>query len=70
MQNETESIIGNLVPYMINPTWALSMAVFTELTDVEMEINGILTYDRQVMQSEKQTARQPILHAPAMIHRA
>jgi len=27
----------------------LSAAIYTELTDVEYEINGLLTYDREVM---------------------
>ena len=34
---------------MVAPEFSLSAAVYTELTDVEAEINGMLTYDRQVI---------------------
>lgn len=34
---------------MISPEFSLSAAVYTELTDVEAEVNGMLTYDRQVI---------------------
>lgn len=33
---------------MLDPNLALSAAVYTELSDVEAEINGLITYDRQV----------------------
>ena len=34
---------------MVNPEFTLSAAVYTELTDVEAEVNGQVTYDRQVV---------------------
>ena len=37
-----------LRPLMLDPNLALSAAVYTELSDVEAEINGLITYDRQV----------------------
>ncbi len=33
---------------MVNPDYFLSAAVYTEVSDVEAEINGWVTYDRQV----------------------
>lgn len=32
----------------MDPVYELSAAVYTELSDVEAEINGLITYDRQV----------------------
>ena len=34
---------------MASPEFSLCAAVYTELTDVEAEVNGMLTYDRQVI---------------------
>jgi hypothetical protein len=42
-------LIEQLKALMVDPVHALSAAVYTELTDVEAEINGMMTYDRQVM---------------------
>jgi hypothetical protein len=44
--------------YQLNSSEGLSAAVYTQLTDVETELNGILTYDRQVykMDPNKVTA--------------
>jgi beta-galactosidase/beta-glucuronidase len=36
----------------------LSAAVYTQTTDVEIETNGILTYDRKVMKMPEQTLKQ------------
>ena len=41
------SLINNLQP-MIEET-GLSSAVYTQLTDVETEVNGLMTYDRKVI---------------------
>ena len=41
-------IQAGLVQYIMTPQWSLAAAVFTELTDVESEVNGIMTYDRMV----------------------
>ena len=37
---------------MATPEFSLSAAVYTELTDVEAEVNGMLTYDREVMKMD------------------
>ena len=36
----------------------LSAAVYTQLSDIEEEINGILTYDRKVIKLRPQTVRR------------
>ncbi len=41
---------------------ALSAAVYTQTTDVEGEVNGLLTYDREVVKIPVETLRQ--IHAP------
>lgn len=41
---------------------ALSAAVYTQTTDVEGEVNGLLTYDREVVKIPIETLRQ--IHAP------
>ncbi|MFM1802595.1 MAG: hypothetical protein RJA81_1947, partial [Planctomycetota bacterium] len=40
----------------------LSAAIYTQTTDVEIEVNGLLTYDRQVMKFDEAEMRS--LHAP------
>src|SRR5690606_1543741 len=32
----------------------LAAAVYTQLTDVEIEVNGLLTYDRELLKLDKQ----------------
>ena len=34
---------------IISPDKALTGAIYTEITDVEGELNGFITYDRQVV---------------------
>ena len=36
----------------------LSATVYTQLSDVEEETNGILTYDREVLKLEAETVRE------------
>ena len=43
---------------------ALSAAVYTQTTDVEGEVNGLLTYDREVIKIPVATLRQ--IHAPLL----
>ncbi len=43
---------------------ALSAAVYTQTTDVEGEVNGLLTYDREVIKIPVETLRQ--IHAPLL----
>ena len=40
----------------------LAAAIYTQTTDVEIEVNGLLTYDRQVIKFDPETLRE--LHAP------
>lgn len=42
-------LIERLKELMVDPVYDLNAAVYTELSDVEAEINGLITYDRQVM---------------------
>jgi len=41
-------LVEQLKRLMVDPNLALSAAVYTELADVEAEINGMTTYDRKV----------------------
>jgi hypothetical protein len=36
----------------------LSAAIYTQITDVEGEINGILTYDREILKMDKKYLRE------------
>eukprot|EP00891_Asterochloris_glomerata_P008358 jgi/Astpho2/8358/Aster-01423 len=49
LQTRYEGLVQQLVALMIAGDFSLSAAVYTELTDVEAEINGQLTYDRRVV---------------------
>ena len=48
MQVRYLGLVEVLKALMLDPAHALSAAVYTELSDVEAEINGLITYDRQV----------------------
>lgn len=41
-------LVEQLKRLVVDPNLALSAAVYTELADVEAEINGLTTYDRKV----------------------
>lgn len=41
-------LVEKLKELMVDPLYELNAAVYTELSDVEAEINGLITYDRQV----------------------
>ena len=41
-----EELIEKLIPYVSN---GISAAVYTQITDVENELNGLMTYDRAVL---------------------
>jgi hypothetical protein len=36
-----------MLTYLVD--WGFSAAVYTQLTDVEGEVNGLMTYDRKVV---------------------
>ena len=48
MQVRYLGLVEKLKELMVDPVYSLNAAVYTELSDVEAEINGIITYDRQV----------------------
>ncbi|GHF44011.1 glycoside hydrolase [Deinococcus metalli] len=48
-------LIGSLRPMIANA--GLSAAIYTEITDVEGEVNGLLTYDRQVLKVDAARVR-------------
>jgi len=43
---------------MLDPAYSLSAIIYTELTDVEHEANGWLTYDREVMKADATALRK------------
>lgn len=56
---EYAKLIHNLLPLRYK---GLSAAVYTQTTDVEGEVNGLMTYDRKVIKMDPDLLR--ILHAP------
>ena len=52
MLTRYSGLIAQISALMAAPEFSLSAAVYTELTDVEAEVNGMLTYDRQVMKMD------------------
>jgi len=48
-------LIRNLMPMV---TRGLSAAVYTQTTDVEIEVNGLMTYDREVVKIDMDTLRR------------
>lgn len=53
-----EALVGQL-PWLIGD--GLAAAVYTQTTDVEVEVNGLLTYDREVLKFDAERLRR--LHA-------
>jgi beta-galactosidase/beta-glucuronidase len=58
----TEELTSTYLDYLaqiqeLMETQALSAAVYTQITDVEGEINGIMTYDRAVLKLDAEAAR-------------
>ena len=49
LETRYSGLIAQIAALMTSPEYSLCAAVYTELTDVEAEINGMLTYDRQVI---------------------
>jgi hypothetical protein len=58
------ALIENLRPLIGSP--GLSAAIYTQTTDVEIEVNGLLTYDREVMKldAERLAAAHRLLYLP------
>ncbi len=59
LEGRYEQLIGDLRPLIRQ---GLAAAVYTQTTDVEGEVNGLLTYDRKVIKIDPERLRG--LHAP------
>jgi hypothetical protein len=59
LASKFESFSAQLCDFV--PNHGLSAAVYTELTDVETELNGFFTYDRKVRKPDLQRTRLAIL---------
>jgi len=53
------ALLGRLHPLVGSP--GLSAAVYTQTTDVEIEVNGLMTYDRAVIKTDEARARAAVL---------
>ena len=49
---EYDNVLKELIPR------GFSAAVYTQTTDVEVEVNGLLTYDRKVIKLDEKTLRK------------
>ena len=49
LQRAYLDLLSQIKGLMLQPSSALCAAVYTELSDVENEINGIMTYDRKYL---------------------
>jgi len=60
-----QGLLNKLFPLIDNP--GLSAAVYTQITDIETENNGLLTYDRKVNKMGRETVAQAnaVLQTPA-----
>ncbi|MGO3141315.1 MAG: LamG-like jellyroll fold domain-containing protein [Galactobacter sp.] len=54
----TEAYVANTAALVRPAEDQLSGAIYTQLTDVEGEVNGFWTYDRQVIKMDKKAVRQ------------
>ena len=52
LETRYSGLIAQISALMAAPEFSLCAAVYTELTDVEAEVNGMLTYDRAVMKMD------------------
>ena len=52
--------IKNLIKYEIYPNIekGLCASVYTQLSDIEEEVNGFLTYDRKIMKVDRNTIKE------------
>ena len=46
--------------YVVEPEQGLSAAVYTQLSDVEDELNGLVTYDRKIVKIETDIVKEII----------
>ncbi|MEQ9438689.1 MAG: glycoside hydrolase family 2 TIM barrel-domain containing protein [Cyclobacteriaceae bacterium] len=54
-QQEFKQIVENLAGLI---SWGLSGAIYTQTTDVEGEVNGLMTYDREIIKLDSQKVKQ------------
>ncbi|QDH81052.1 beta-galactosidase [Echinicola soli] len=54
-EKEFQAIIKNLEGLI---SWGLSAAIYTQTTDVEGEVNGLMTYDREVVKLDPSKVRE------------
>ncbi len=59
-RSELEKAYGELMEQVVEPAArkGLSATVYTQLSDVEEEINGLLTYDREVLKMDGEMLRE------------
>jgi hypothetical protein len=53
LNNTYEELIHNLVPFVSK---GLAAAIYTQTSDVEIEVNGLMTYDRKVLKLDRDRA--------------
>lgn len=49
-------MLGQVLPHIRKE--GLTAAVYTQITDVEEELNGLMTYDREVLKIPEETLRE------------
>ncbi|CAK0785159.1 hypothetical protein CVIRNUC_008365 [Coccomyxa viridis] len=61
LQDQLLQLMDGL-PKLFNSTKGLSAAIYTQISDVEAEVNGVMTYDRKIFKlPQPQQVRQKIL---------
>ncbi len=63
------SLMDHLQPQIADP--GMSAAVYTQTTDVETEVNGLMTYDREIVKPDEEqiaAAHRKLFEAAANVH--
>jgi hypothetical protein len=55
LEDAYESLITKLHPYVSE---GISSAIYTQITDVENEVNGMMTYDRKVIKMDQERVKE------------
>ena len=71
-EEQLTAAIGKMYAEMVNPAIAAGLCgvVYTQLSDVEDEINGLYTYDRQVCKVDKEKMRLILAEAADILRDA
>ena len=71
-EEQLTAAIGKMYVEMVNPAIAAGLCgvVYTQLSDVEDEINGLYTYDRQVCKVDKAKMREILRGAEDILRKA